>query len=118
MNRKLMDGIRRRRLWRSLLRTGMTGAAALLIAMGILALSCAATGYDAAGTFRQFFLGPVESPYEIGEVLLECVPLLFTGTAVCIMNRCGQFNMFVEGGFFWGHLWPASWRRCFRPVCR
>ncbi len=102
MNRKLMDGVLRRRLRRSLLRTGMTGAAALLIAMGILALSCAAAGYDAAGTFRQFFLGPVESSYEIGEVLLECVPLLFTGTAVCIMNRCGQFNMFVEGGFFLG----------------
>lgn len=94
--------VRRRELGGSLLRVGVTGAMAVAIAMAILALSCTATGYSVPDTFRQFFLGPVESSYELGEVLLECVPLLFTGTAVCIMNRCGQFNMFVEGAFFLG----------------
>lgn len=99
---KLTANIRRRELGGSLLRVGGTGAIAVAIAMAILALSCTATGYSVPDTFRQFFLGPVESSYELGEVLLECVPLLFTGTAVCIMNRCGQFNMFVEGAFFLG----------------
>lgn len=99
---KLTANIRRRELGGSLLRVGVTGAIAVAIAMAILALSCTATGYSVPDTFRQFFLGPVESSYELGEVLLECVPLLFTGTAVCIMNRCGQFNMFVEGAFFLG----------------
>ncbi len=91
-----------RKLGSSVLRTGITGAIAVAAAMVILALSCMATGGNVGETFRQFFLGPVESAYEIGEILLECVPLLFTSTAVCIMNRCGQFNMFVEGGFFLG----------------
>ena len=99
---KLTTNTWQRNLGDSLLRTAITGAIALTIAMAILAISCSATGYDIPSTFRQFFLGPVESAYEIGEILLECVPLLFTGTAVCIMNRCGQFNMFVEGSFFLG----------------
>jgi simple sugar transport system permease protein len=52
-------------------------------------------------------LAPFASTYAVGKIFTETVPLLFTGVAVCIMVRCGQFNMFVEGAFFAGGLFGA-----------
>lgn len=87
---------------RRILKTAVTALAAVAIAVGLLVTACLLIKADVGATLRTFFLTPVQSSYEIGELILEMIPLLFTGTAVCIMNRCGQFNMFVEGGFFLG----------------
>lgn len=87
---------------RRLLKTAITALVAVAIAAALLVGACLIIKEDVGVTLRTFFLAPVQSSYEIGELILEMIPLLFTGTAVCIMNRCGQFNMFVEGGFFLG----------------
>ena len=87
---------------RRILKTAVTALAAVAIAVALLVTACLLIKADVGATLRTFFLTPVQSSYEIGELILEMIPLLFTGTAVCIMNRCGQFNMFVEGGFFLG----------------
>lgn len=80
--------------------------ARLILAVGIAALvltgACLLNGCDLKEALQAFFLGPLDSGYELGEILRETVPLIFTGTAVSIMVRCGQFNMFVEGAFFGG----------------
>lgn len=68
------------------------------LAMGIIALA----SKEAGEAIRVFFLEPFADPYNISRILTESVPLMFTGVAVCIMSRAGQFNMFVEGGFFVG----------------
>lgn len=49
-----------------------------------------------------FLVEPFSDSYNFCRIFTEALPLMFTGVAVCIMMRAGQFNMFVEGGFFIG----------------
>jgi len=87
---------------RCLLKTAITALLAVAAAVVLLTVACVIAKANIAAAMQTFFLDPLQSSYELGELVLEMIPLLFTGTAVCIMNRCGQFNMFVEGGFFLG----------------
>jgi len=73
-------------------------AISLLFAIVIIAISCKGE-YEA---IKVFLLAPFEDSYAFCCILKEAIPLMFTGVAVCIMTRAGQFNMFVEGGFFVG----------------
>jgi len=77
-------------------------ALAVAVAAIVLAGACILMEGDLAEVMTAFFLGPVEDEYAIAEILREMVPLIFTGVAVSLMVRCGQFNMFVEGAFFGG----------------
>ena len=74
----------------------------LAIAFVVLIGACLLTDSDISSAVSAFFLGPLEDEYAIAEIFREIVPLIFTGAAVSIMVRCGQFNMFVEGAFFGG----------------
>ena len=75
---------------------------AVAVAAIVLAGACILMEGDMAEVMTAFFLGPIEDEYAIAEILREMVPLIFTGVAVSLMVRCGQFNMFVEGAFFGG----------------
>lgn len=75
---------------------------AVAIAAIVLAGACVMMDGDMEEVMTAFFLGPIEDEYAIAEILREIVPLIFTGVAVSLMVRCGQFNMFVEGAFFGG----------------
>ncbi len=75
---------------------------AVAVAAIVLAGACILMEGDLEEVMTAFFLGPVEDEYAIAEILREMVPLIFTGVAVSLMVRCGQFNMFVEGAFFGG----------------
>ena len=77
-------------------------ALAVAVAAIVLAGACILMEGDMEEVMTAFFLGPVEDEYAIAEILREMVPLIFTGVAVSLMVRCGQFNMFVEGAFFGG----------------
>lgn len=77
-------------------------ALAVAVAAIVLAGACVMMEGDMAEVMTAFFLGPIEDEYAIAEILREMVPLIFTGVAVSLMVRCGQFNMFVEGAFFGG----------------
>ncbi len=77
-------------------------ALAVAVAALVLAGACLLMEGDMAEVMTAFFLGPLEDEYAIAEILREMVPLIFTGVAVSLMVRCGQFNMFVEGAFFGG----------------
>ena len=77
-------------------------ALAVAVAAIVLAGACIMMEGDMAEVMTAFFLGPIEDEYAIAEILREMVPLIFTGVAVSLMVRCGQFNMFVEGAFFGG----------------
>lgn len=46
--------------------------------------------------------GPLTSVARIATMTNKWIPLLFTGTAVCIMFSCGQINLAAEGAFFAG----------------
>ena len=49
-----------------------------------------------------FLTAPLSTPKRMGQMVEKLIPLLFTGTAMCLMNAGGQINIAVEGAFFGG----------------
>lgn len=47
-----------------------------------------------------FLVGPVTSINRMGNVVEKMIPLMFTGTAVCIVFACGQISLCIEGVFY------------------
>lgn len=82
----------------NLLRTVLS----LLIALGLAFIIIAFTSEKPFDTFRILLFSPFADAYTFGMVITQSVPLIFTGIAVCIMVRGGQFNMLGEGAFFAG----------------
>jgi simple sugar transport system permease protein len=85
------------------LRTFLAALIAALIALIIIFF----TSDMPQEAIRVLLFSPFHSSYAFGRLVTEAVPLIFTGVAVCIMMKCGQFNMFVEGAFFAGGLFGA-----------
>ena len=52
--------------------------------------------------------GPFKSKRSMGNVIESMVPLIFTGTGVCIMFSANQINLATEGGFHLGGLVAAA----------
>ncbi len=52
--------------------------------------------------------GPFKSKRNMGNVIESMVPLIFTGTGVCIMFSANQINLATEGGFHLGGLVAAA----------
>lgn len=52
--------------------------------------------------------GPLKSKRNMGDVVVAMVPLIFTGTGVCIMFSANQINLATEGGFHLGGLVAAA----------
>jgi simple sugar transport system permease protein len=84
-------------------RTVIAAAIAFLLSAGMLFMTSASP----VRSLALLYLSPFSGTYTAGKILTESVPLIFTGVAVCVMVRCGQFNMFVEGAFFTGGLLGA-----------
>ena len=51
--------------------------------------------------------GPFRSKRNLGNVVEAMIPLIFTGTGVCIMFSANQINLATEGGFHLGGLVAA-----------
>jgi simple sugar transport system permease protein len=51
---------------------------------------------------KSFFFGSFSSVRRIGNIIEASIPLIFTGLAVNIIFRSGQFSMISEGAFFVG----------------
>lgn len=75
----------------------------------IVAISCALVlviillvSDEPGAALSSFFLGPLSSLRHIGNVIEAATPLMFTGLAVSIIFRAGQFSMISEGAFFLG----------------
>ncbi len=98
-----MNSIAGKKVTFELLRTVLAAFIASLIAVIIICF----TSSTPREAIRVFLLSQFQSGYTFGRVITETVPLIFTGIAVTIMVRCGQFNMFVEGAFYAGGLFGA-----------
>lgn len=99
---KLPSALGRQILY-EILRTTAAIVLALLIAFGIIFLTSA----EPVRAIRIFLEAPFLSPYNFGQIITQSIPLIFTGAAVCIMVKAGQFNLFVEGAFYIGMLFGA-----------
>lgn len=51
--------------------------------------------------------GPLKSKRNMGNVVESMIPLIFTGTGVCIMFSANQINLATDGGFHLGGLVAA-----------
>lgn len=54
---------------------------------------------DPGEALRLFLFGPLERKTRIGNIFESMTPLLFTGTAICVMYQANVFNMVGEGAF-------------------
>ena len=82
----------------SILRTAL----ALLLAMGIAILLIFLVSNNPFRDINSLLLGPLSSSNRISQMVNKWIPLLFTGTAVCLFFSVGQINLAAEGAFFAG----------------
>ena len=81
---------------------------AVLIALGLTFLVIAIVSDDPLAALQAFIFGPLKNMMRIGNVIELMTPLMFTGTAICIMYQANQFNLIGEGAFLIGAN-LASW---------
>lgn len=74
----------------------------LILALAIAFLLILTVSGQAAADMMTLLFGPLTSMSRITVMVNKWIPLLFTGTAVCLMFSCGQINLAAEGAFFAG----------------
>ena len=82
----------------SIIRTALAVAIALVIAF-LLILT---VSNNPMKDFTTLLIGPLKNSSRMITVVSKMIPLLFTGTAVCLIYSCGQINIAAEGAFFAG----------------
>ncbi len=82
------------------LRTCVAVGVSLLLVCVVVVLISATPG---AALF-DFLIGPLTSLRRFGNVIEACVPLMFTGLSVILLQRAGLFNLAMEGAFFIGSV--------------
>lgn len=80
----------------SVIRTVVGVGIALVIALILIA----AVSENPVEALMGFLTGPLTSLNRLGNVVEKAIPLLFTGTAVCIVFSCGQVSLCIEGIFY------------------
>lgn len=77
---------------------------ALAISLGIIFL----VSKEPANAIIQLVFGPFRSKRNLANVVEAMIPLMFTGTGVCIMFAANQINLAGEGAFHLGGLVAAA----------
>ncbi len=95
---KSMDASKRIEMQFSVLRT----AAAILISLVIAFILIATVSDNPGGDFVTLLTGPLQNSSRMTTIVSKFIPLLFTGTAICLVNSAGQINIAAEGAFFAG----------------
>lgn len=57
---------------------------------------------DPIAALFDFIVGPFTSVRRFGNLIEGCVPLIFTGLSVIMLQRAGLYNLAMEGAFFVG----------------
>lgn len=84
----------------ALLRTVGVVFAALILSLGLLAVS----GYNLATCLEAFWQGTFGTTRGIGVILAGACPLILTGLAIAVAFRCGALNIGAEGQLLTGTL--------------
>lgn len=77
---------------------------AVLVALAISFVIIFMVSEQPVEAIKQLLTGPLSSKRNFGNVLESMVPLIFTGTGVCIMFSANQINLASEGAFHIGGL--------------
>lgn len=89
---------------------------AIAIALGIAFIVISFVSEAPVDAIVTFITGPLQRKSRIGNILEMMTPIMFTGTAICIMYQANQFNMIGEGAFLisanlttWFAVTHGSW---------
>ncbi|MBP1990426.1 ABC transporter permease [Paenibacillus eucommiae] len=80
----------------------LTPLIAVVIGLAVGAVVMLFGGYNPVSGYGALFKGVFGSSYDIGEMVRQVTPLIFTGLAVAFAFRTGLFNIGVEGQFIVG----------------
>lgn len=72
---------------------------AIIIALGLAFVVISLVSETPIEAITTFITGPLQRKSRIGNILEMMIPIMFTGTAICIMYQANQFNMIGEGAF-------------------
>ncbi|HIY18004.1 MAG TPA: ABC transporter permease [Candidatus Blautia avistercoris] len=86
-----------------ILRTILSVLIALAISFGIIFL----VSEEPVNAITNLLIGPLKSKRSLGNVVESMIPLIFTGTGVCIMFSANQINLAGEGAFHVGGLFAT-----------
>lgn len=79
----------------------------VLIAIGISFIIIFMLSDQPFEAIKYLLIGPLTSKRNMGNVVEAMIPLIFTGTGVCIMFSANQINLAGEGAFHMGGLFAA-----------
>lgn len=82
----------------SMMRTGLAIAIGLLLSVIIILL----VSDNPLLSVKYLLIGPILNLNNFFSLFTMWIPIVITGLAVCIMFSANQFNLFVEGAFFFG----------------
>jgi simple sugar transport system permease protein len=74
----------------------------LIISLALVVILAFLFSKNPGRTLRFFFLGPLQNPYQFGNMLNGAVPLLFGGLGVSIAMKANNFNLGGEGQVYAG----------------
>ena len=81
---------------------------AIGIALFISFLLILSVSKEPLEAMKAFIIGPLSTVTRLGYIVEKTIPLLFTGTAVCIMFSCGQINLSGESTFYFSGVIAAT----------
>ena len=76
--------------------------AAIALALGFALIVISFVSESPVDAITAFITGPFQRATRISNIIEVMTPLLFTGTAICIMYQANQFSMIGEGAFLIG----------------
>ena len=82
----------------TLLRTMMAISIGIVLSIVIIVI----VSDDPLLAIKYLLIGPLMSLNNFFSLFTMWIPIVITGLAVCIMFNANQFNLFAEGGFFFG----------------
>lgn len=75
---------------------------AIVISMAIAFFLIMTVSDNPGKDFLTLLTGPLRNSSNLTAIISKMIPLLFTGTAICLVNSAGQINIAAEGAFFGG----------------
>ena len=81
---------------------------AIFLALGLAFIVISFVSEEPGEALKAFMFGPLQRKSRISLIVETMTPLIFTGTAICVMYQANQFNMVGEGAFLIGAC-LSSW---------
>jgi ABC-type uncharacterized transport system ATPase subunit/ABC-type uncharacterized transport system permease subunit len=94
-------------IWRSVVSGAVQPLVALIGALLVGAIIIIALGKDPLAAYVELFFGSLTTPYGIGALISQAIPLLILSSSVIISFRAGFFNIGGEGQLYMGAFFAS-----------